>query len=174
MSGTLCHVSVAGNLSPEQNLPRALGLLRERGGLAGLSTFYSTPALGRPDQPDYLNGVAAVRFDGEARALKFGVLRGIEDELGRVRTADRYAARTIDLDLLTFGDDVIDEDGLVLPDPDLWHRPFLAAGVLELTPDLVVPGTGRYLRELADATAIARLAPAREFTRAALERLGLQ
>jgi 2-amino-4-hydroxy-6-hydroxymethyldihydropteridine diphosphokinase len=171
--GTVCHISVAGNLDPERQLPRALDLLRERAELTGLSTFYRTAALGRADQPDYLNGVARVRFDGDARTLKFGVLRVIENELGRVRIADRYAARTVDLDLLLFGGEVVDEDGLVLPDPDLWRRPFLAAAVLELEPELVVPGTGRPLRELADMAGGARLEPAREFTRATLERLEL-
>ena len=164
---------MAGNLEPGKNLPWALDLLRERAELAAVSTFYRTAAIERPEQPDYLNGVAMVRFDGDARTLKFGVLRTIEDTLGRVRTADRYAARTIDLDLLLFGGEVVDGDGLVLPDPDLWHRPFLAAAVLELSPDLVVPGTRKPLRELADMEAVARLEPAREFTRAMLERLGL-
>jgi dihydroneopterin aldolase/2-amino-4-hydroxy-6-hydroxymethyldihydropteridine diphosphokinase len=101
------------------------------------------------------------------------VLRVIETQLGRVRGIDRYAARTIDLDLLLFGNEVINEDGLTLPDPDLWRRPFLAAAVLERAPDLVVPGAGRLLRELADLEAVARLEPAREFTRATLERFGL-
>jgi dihydroneopterin aldolase/2-amino-4-hydroxy-6-hydroxymethyldihydropteridine diphosphokinase len=171
--GKVCHISVAGNLDPEANLPRALELLRERAELTDLSTFYRTAAIGRPEQPAYLNGVARALFDGDARTLKFGVLRGIEAELGRVRGMDRYAARTVDLDLLLFGDDVVVDDGLAVPDPDLWRRPFLAACVLELEPDLVVPGTGLFLRELADMEAVARLEPAREFTRAALERLGL-
>ena len=173
MPGTLCHISVAGNLDPERCLPQALGLLRERTELIALSSFYRTAAIGRPEQPDYLNGAATVRYGGDARTLKFGVLRAIENELGRVRGADRYAARTVDLDLLLFGEEVIDEDGLVLPDADLWRRPFLAAAVLELEPELVVPGTGQYLRELADMEAVARLKPAREFSRAASERFGL-
>ena len=173
MPGTLCHISVAGNLEPEKNLPRALKLLGKITELVALSTFYRTAAIGRPEQPDYLNGVAAVRFGGDARSLKLARLRVIEMQLGRVRGFDRYAPRTIDLDLLLFGNEVIDEDGLVLPDPDLWRRPFLAAGVLELAPELVVPGTGKLVRELADLEAVSRLEPAREFTRATLERLGL-
>jgi 2-amino-4-hydroxy-6-hydroxymethyldihydropteridine diphosphokinase len=160
-------------LEPEKQLPRALDLLRECTELVALSMFYRTAAIGRPEQPDYLNGVVVVRFGGDARTLKRGVLRVIEMQLGRVRGFDRYAARTIDLDLLLFGDQVSDKDGLVLPDPDLWRRPFLAAAVMELSPDLVVPGTGRPLRELADLEAVARLEPAREFSRATLERLGL-
>ena len=173
MTGTVCHISVAGNLEPEKNLPRALELLSESMELVALSTCYRTAAIDRPEQPDYLNGVVAVRFGGDARTLKYGVLRGIEDKLGRLRTEDRYAARTIDLDLLLFGNEVIDGNGLLLPDPDLWCRPFLAAAVLELNPDLVVPGTGKPLRDLADMEAVARLEPAREFTRAMLERLGV-
>ncbi len=173
MPETLCHISVAGNMEPETNLPRALELLREQTALLAVSTFYRTPALDRPEQPDYLNGAVMARFDGDARTLKFGVLRVLEGKMGRMRTDDRYAARTVDLDLLLFGEAIIVEDGLVLPDPDLWRRPFVAAAVLELDPDLVVPGTGKPLRELADMEAVARLEPAREFTRAMLERLGL-
>ncbi len=173
MPGTVCHISVAGNLDPERYLPLALELLGDAVELTALSMFYRTAALCRPEQPDYLNGVAAARFDGDPRTLKTDVLRVIETQLGRVRGTDRCAARTIDLDLLLFGGVVMDEEGLVLPDPDLWRRPFLAAAVLELDPDIVVPGTGRPLRELADMNAAARLKPAREFTRAALERLGL-
>ncbi len=173
MSGTVCHISVAGNLAPEAILPRALEFLREKAELMALSTFYRTAAMGRPEQPDYLNGAVMVRFDGTAQTLKYGVLRHIEDKLGRVRTDDRYAARPIDLDLLLFGDAVVDGDDLQLPDPDLWRRPFVAAAVLELDPDLMVPGTGRPLRDMADLEAVARLEPAREFTRATLERLGL-
>ena len=173
MPGTLCHISVAGNLEPEKNLPRALELLNERTGLVAISTFYRTAAIERPEQPDYLNGVAMVWFDGDARTLKFGVLRAIEEELGRIRVQDPYEARTVDLDLLLFGKAVVNENGLVLPDPDLWLRPFVAAAAIELSPDLVVPGTGHPLRELADMEAVARLEPARDFTRATLERLGL-
>ena len=173
MTGTVCHISVAGNLDPERNLPRALELLRQRAALLAVSTFYRTAALGRPEQPDYLNGAAKIRFDGDAHTLKFDVLRGIEAALGRVRTADRYAARTVDLDVLLFGDMTMDADGLTLPDPDLWRRPFVAAPVLEIDPGLIVPGQDKPLRELADAEAMARLEPAWEFTRATLERLGL-
>ena len=173
MPGTVCHISVAGNVEPEKNLPQALKLLGKSTELVALSTFYRTASIGRPEQPDYLNGVVAVRFGGDARTLKMAVLRVIEMQLGRVRGFDRYAPRTIDLDLLLFGDEVLDEDGLLLPDPDLWCRPFLAAGVLELEPGLVVPGTGKLLRELADLEAVSRLEPAREFSRSTLERLGL-
>lgn len=82
-----------------------------------------------------------MEYSGDPRSLKFHVLRPIEDALGRVRTNDSYAARPIDLDVLLFGSLVMNEPGLVIPDPDILSRPFLAAALVELHPDLVLPGT---------------------------------
>ena len=80
-------------------------------------------------------------------------LRRIEADLGRVRNADAYAARPIDLDVLICGDEVVEDLGLVLPDPDLRSRSFLAAALLELAPDLVLPDSGERLAELVSAKA---------------------
>jgi 7,8-dihydro-6-hydroxymethylpterin-pyrophosphokinase len=74
--------------------------------------------------------------------LKFEVLRRIEAALGRRRGPDKYAPRPIDLDLLLYGDSVVEEPDLVLPDPDLRTRPFLAAALQELAPGLIEPVAG--------------------------------
>ena len=80
--------------------------------------------------------------------MKFGVLRAIERELGRVRTGDAYAARTIDLDILLYDDLVVEEEGLTLPDPDICRRPFLFLPLLDLDEHLRLPGAEKPLREL--------------------------
>ena len=136
-----CFIAVGGNLSPQDSIPAALHLLGKKCRLRQISTFYRTKAINRPEQPDYLNGVVHVEYSGDPRSLKFEVLRLIEDALGRVRTKDSYAARTIDLDILLFGSLVINEPGLVIPDPDICCRPFLAADLAELLPDCVLQGT---------------------------------
>lgn len=135
-------VGVGSNIEPRRNIQAALVRLARRVRVTGVSTFYRTPALDRPDQPAFLNGVWRIETDLAPRALKLDVLRGIERSLGRVRTADRYAPRTIDLDLLLYGDLTVDEPDLRIPDPDIRKRPFIVVPLLELAPDLVMPDTG--------------------------------
>jgi len=157
-------ISIAANIEPEQNILTALEILASNVTLSGVSAFYRTPAIGRPEQPDYLNGVVAVETDLEPAILKNRVLRPAENTLGRVRNADKYAARPIDLDILAFGELVYNEPGLVIPDPDLRTRAFLAAGVLELEPAFVFPDTGEALADVADSAAMRELQKAHGFT----------
>ena len=102
-----------------------------------------------PDQAVFLNGVWRVETALTARQLKFDVLRPIEAQLGRVRGEDAYAARTIDLDVLLFGDLVSDEVGLCVPDPDIRTRAFILIPLLELDPALTLPDTGEPLVDMA-------------------------
>jgi dihydroneopterin aldolase/2-amino-4-hydroxy-6-hydroxymethyldihydropteridine diphosphokinase len=76
------------------------------------------------------------------RDLKFQLLRHIENELGRTRGCDKFAARTIDLDLILYDDLVMTAEDLTLPAPDIPHRSFLAIPLHELAPELVLPGSG--------------------------------
>ncbi|MBI5242021.1 MAG: 2-amino-4-hydroxy-6-hydroxymethyldihydropteridine diphosphokinase [Elusimicrobia bacterium] len=140
---TTAYISLGSNVEPEANIPKALELLAAQVRLQGLSTFYRTEPVGPEGQPDFINGVAQVRTDLPPRALKFDVLRPIEAALGRQRGPDRYAPRPIDLDLLVCGDFAMDEPDLVLPDPALNERPFLAAALADLDPVLApaVDGT---------------------------------
>jgi len=150
-----CLVGVGSNIDPEENIAEGLLLLGRRIRILAVSPFYVTAAIGRPEQPDYLNGVVLVEHSGGPAALRDDILRPVEATRGRVRTADAYAARTLDLDVLLYGERVGREAGGILPDPHLWERPFLAAAALAVLPGLAVPGTGRPLRELADPAAVA-------------------
>ena len=132
-------IALGSNLDPERHLPAALRLLAERVCLVAISTFYASPALDRPEQPDFYNGAVEIDTDLPPCELKYAVLREIEAALGRRRGADKYAAREIDLDLIWYDNLVVNEPELVLPDPEIAARPFLAVPLAELAPDLV-PG----------------------------------
>ena len=163
-------VSVAGNLEPERHLLAALEALEKQVLIMGVSRFYRTAAIGRPEQPDYLNGVVMIRTGLAAWELKKTVLRPIEAQLGRRRSSDRYAARPIDLDLLLYHDMVIAEEELTLPDPDIVTRPFLSAGILELAPHMKLPGDEQALRQRVDTRAMANLKVDRAITQRLKER----
>jgi len=144
------YVAVGSNIDPRPNVVRAVELLAEQMPLTGVSTFWRTASLGADGLPDggpeFVNGVVRTAAPCGARRLKFDVLRAIEAQLGRAERsrAARFAPRTIDLDVVLFGDEVIDEPDLRIPSPDI-GRPFVAAGLLELDPDLVLPGSGEVL-----------------------------
>jgi 2-amino-4-hydroxy-6-hydroxymethyldihydropteridine diphosphokinase len=110
------------------------------------SRVWDTPPVG-PPQPRYLNAVLEVEADGPAEALH-EALRRIERAAGRRRGGDRWAARTLDLDLLLFGDELIRRPGLIVPHPEVASRRFVLAPLAELRPDLVVPGLDRTVEEL--------------------------
>lgn len=167
---TIVFIGAGSNIDPETNLLSSLALLGKSAAITGVSTFYRTPAIDRPEQPDYLNGVLSVETDLLPGRLQ-ELLHAIERAAGRVRTEDRYAARTLDLDILLYGDAIVRAGGLEIPDPDIPTRPFLAAGLLELAPALVLPGQSEPLNESADPGAIAALKPEPEFTRRLKETL---
>lgn len=130
------YVGVGSNLDPTRHIPLALAALAREVEVCATSTFYWSNPASRAEQPRFLNGVWKARTDREARELKFDVLRPIEHALGRRRSVDKHAARCIDLDLLVYDDLVVDEEGLVLPDPDIVAHNFLHTPLFELDPDL--------------------------------------
>lgn len=154
------YIAFGSSIDPEQNIPDALDLLNARCAVLAVSRMYRSRALDRPGDPDFVNGVCEVRTALPPRALKYDILREIERRLGRVRTKDAYAPRTIDLDIALYRDAVIEEPGLAVPDPDIASRPFLAVPLLELAPDLVLPGTGVRLADAVRGMDAGELAPA--------------
>ena len=144
-SAARCYVAFGSNIRPAGNIPAALSRLAGCVGRLSCSSVYRTVPLGPSGQPEYVNGVCELATDLGPREIK-ALLSRIENELGRTRTGDKYAPRPIDLDLILWGDRVADEPDLHLPHPDL-ERPFVALPILELAPDLLLPGEGRPLRE---------------------------
>ncbi len=142
------YVGMGSNLDdPEGQLRRALFELAEIPDtrLIRSSGFYISPPMGPPDQPQYVNAVVEL----ETRlppALLLDELQRIEHAHGRVRTV-RWGARTLDLDLLLFGNQIIDTPRLQVPHPGLAKRNFVLYPLQELAVDMEIPGNGT-LREL--------------------------
>lgn len=106
------------------------------------SRLYRTPAWGVTAQPDFINAVALVETALAPRDL-LDALLGIERDFGRVRVdGERWGPRTLDLDLLLFGNAVVDEPGLRVPHPHLHERAFALLPLLEAWPDAAIPGIG--------------------------------
>jgi 2-amino-4-hydroxy-6-hydroxymethyldihydropteridine diphosphokinase len=122
--------SVAGE--PEATLAAAAGRLESLGRVVRRSSLYSTAPVGLADQPRFLNAVVALETGLEPRRLLEGLLR-IEQEFGRDRSsAIRNGPRTLDLDILVFGDERISEPGLEIPHPRMLERDFVLVPLIEL------------------------------------------
>jgi 2-amino-4-hydroxy-6-hydroxymethyldihydropteridine diphosphokinase len=136
-------VGIGSNLgNRERHLLRALGLLSVEEGIeiVAVSDFRETKPVGPVKQGPFLNGAVQVSTELPPRELLERLLE-VEQRLGRVRS-ERFGPRTIDLDLLVYGDEVMDEPGLTLPHPRLHERRFALEPLAELAPALEVPGRG--------------------------------
>jgi len=125
-------------------LRRAFDALAACDGIEVLRTscLYRTPAWGREDQPDFINAVALVDTTLAPRALLERLL-AVESAFGRQRAeGERWGPRTLDLDLLLYGDAVVDEPGLHVPHPHLHERAFALVPLLEVLPEARIPGYG--------------------------------
>jgi 2-amino-4-hydroxy-6-hydroxymethyldihydropteridine diphosphokinase len=151
------YIGVGANLGDrEATVRQAIRLLGELEATVVLrtSTLRETEPWGYEQQPAFLNGAIEVETALTAQDLLAGLL-AIERRLGRRRTGVRYGPRTIDLDLLVYGDAEIDEVGLRVPHPRLQERAFALEPLVELDPGLRVPGQGR----VADLLAALHSAP---------------
>ena len=148
-------IALGSNIEPVENLPRAISLLNRECKVVAVSPVYAAEPVGSPDAPMFLNAAARITTALSPQDLKYGVLRPLEKRLGRRRSADRYAPRTIDLDIALFGSLVIDDPahGLVIPDPEIATCAHLALPLADLEPSFRHPVSGEMLSELAAAFA---------------------
>ena len=141
-------VSLGSNINPEHNLKAAVQRLASRFRLRAVSPVYETTPVGKTDQPDFMNAAALVETDLDAAELK-QALQAIEQELGRVRTDDKNAPRTIDLDISLFNDQALEVGSRRIPDPDILRHPHIARPLADLAPQLRHPETGQTLQAIA-------------------------
>jgi 2-amino-4-hydroxy-6-hydroxymethyldihydropteridine diphosphokinase len=138
------YVGLGANLGDrEATMRAALELLAQLQGVRVLevSSFRETEPVGVLDQPRFLNAAAALETTLSPREL-LDTLLGVERALGRTRDGPRLGPRTIDLDLLLYGEEIVHEAGLTVPHPRLHERLFALEPLHELDPQLVVPGRG--------------------------------
>lgn len=145
---TLAYIAIGSNLaSPLEQVNAAIQALGEipQSRIVALSSFYRTPPLGPQDQPDYLNAAVALETSLAPEALLDHTQR-IELQQGRVRKAERWGPRTLDLDIMLFGDAVINTERLTVPHYDMKNRGFMLWPLFEIAPELVFPN-GEALRQ---------------------------
>ncbi len=140
MSRTIAYIGVGNNLGDRKScIDKAVAMLGQTAGVAvsQVSSIIETKPLGDAKQPAYLNCVAEIKTDLLAGKLHEQLVR-IEDMLGRQR-GEKWAPRTIDLDLLLFGDEVINSKTLIVPHPQMHLRSFVLDGLRQLNPNLLHP-----------------------------------
>lgn len=125
--------------------------------LVATSSLYRTPPYGPPDQPDFLNAAVALDTRLDAESLLNHTQR-IELEQGRVRKAHRWGPRTLDLDIMLFGEQTLNTPRLTVPHYDLHNRAFMLLPLLEIAPELCLPDGTRLAEILAtlDSSSIRR------------------
>lgn len=143
---TRVHVAAGSNVDARRNLARAARELRAGFGAVDFSPAYRNAAVGF-EGDDFLNWVAG--FDTALGVDEvIAELQRIEGLCGRTRDAPKWAPRSMDLDILLFGDLVVERPGLVLPRPDLVRRPYMLGPMADLAPALRHPTLGRTMAEL--------------------------
>ena len=138
---TLAYIAIGSNLaSPLEQVNAAVQALGEipQSRLVQVSAFYRTPPLGPQDQPDYLNAAVVLETSLDAETLLDNTQR-IELQQGRQRKAERWGPRTLDLDIMLFGDEVINTDRLTVPHYDMKNRGFMLWPLWEVAPELTFP-----------------------------------
>lgn len=138
---TLAYIAIGSNLaSPLEQVNAAVQALGEipQSCIVAVSSFYRTPPLGPQDQPDYLNAAVALETALDPETLLDNTQR-IELQQGRVRKAERWGPRTLDLDMMLFGHEVINTERLIVPHYDMKNRGFMLWPLYEIAPDLTFP-----------------------------------
>ena len=137
----LVYIGLGSNLDePREQIRRASSALAGIDGCLRLSSLYSSAPMGPQDQPRFINAVAEIRTRLSPESL-LDALQAIEQAQGRVRQR-QWGPRTLDLDLLVYGDEKIATPRLVVPHPGLPERAFVLYPLAELAPDLQIPGFG--------------------------------
>lgn len=146
----MVYLSLGSNLGDRQvNLRMAVGKLLNLGNVLTVSSIYETEPVEFTDQPWFLNCVVLIQTEMLPKFF-FAGIQEIEKEMGRQRTQPK-GPRTIDIDILLFGNATIDTPQLKVPHPAMKQRRFVLAPLAEIAPDVKIPGTKRTARELLEA-----------------------
>lgn len=140
--GVTVHLGVGSNVDPENNIQKGIELLRSRFGIIAVSPMYRSPAWGVAEpQPDYINLAVSAVTDKDLFATR-AELRFIEESLGRKRVDDKCARRTLDIDLLLFGDAIIRDRWGEIPHPHLFTKRFVNMPMMDIAASIAIPGHG--------------------------------
>ena len=136
----LAYLNLGSNIQPETNLPNALKLLSEYGEILKISNAWESKSVGA-NGPNYLNACVLFKCTFDRTALKDEVIRPIETQLGRRRSQDKNAPRTIDIDIILFDDEALRDN--------IWETAFVIVPLAEIYPEYQHPATGETVQEVA-------------------------
>lgn len=145
----LAYLSLGSNIDPERHLPAAVARLAQFGYVRAVSSVWETLPVGFSNQPNFLNAALLLETDLSAQALREEAIAAVEAELGRVRTREKNAPRTIDIDIMLFNRDILQVGRRHIPDPEVLERSFVAIPLAEIAPNYVHPETGQTLQDIA-------------------------
>lgn len=134
------YLALGSNIEPELYIPLALKRLKDIFPVSAVSSAYQTPAIGS-DSPDFINAVILIQTEAAPDTLKQEYLRPLEAELGRIRTEDKNAPRTIDVDILLYDD--------ALYEKELWEQAHLAVPLADVYPEYTHPQTQQTIQDIA-------------------------
>jgi len=147
------YIGLGSNLkNPVQQVSQAISELSQWDALSlvKVSSLYKSPPMGPQDQPDYVNAVAEIATPLSPEEL-LSTLQAIENSHGRRRDAGKWSARTLDLDVLLYGDEIINTKDLIIPHSGLYERAFVLYPLEEIASgDLLIPGHGTLAQLLAN------------------------
>ncbi len=154
------YIGIGSNVGDRKaNCRKAIKLLGRAGTVTAVSSLYYTEPVGYRDQEDFINAAASVQTEQSPEGL-LEICQGIEEEMGRKRTI-RWGPRTIDLDILLFGNKIVNEQDLVIPHPLMATRKFVLVPLAEIAPDFIHPVLRKpvsvLLRELKDTSTVMKM-----------------
>ncbi len=145
---TVAYILAGSNIDPIPNITNGLVILSESVTVLDISTHYSSRPTLRKNQPNFVNGVWKIETDLDPVSLQFGLLREIENQRGRERTSDKHAARTLDLDLLLFGNTIMKTEQLILPAKEIYQYLHAAIPLADIAPNLILPDINKRVCDL--------------------------
>jgi 2-amino-4-hydroxy-6-hydroxymethyldihydropteridine diphosphokinase len=158
----IAYIGLGSNIGDKKaNCLKAVELLQQFARVVRVSSLYITEAVGYKEQEDFINAVVAIETDQAPQDL-LRSCHAIEDSMGRKRTV-RWGPRTVDLDILLYGDEVVNQPDLIIPHPLMAARKFVLVPLVEIAPDVVHPviskSAARLLADLKDTATVMKCRP---------------